>query len=154
MIRSMAEICVDSLADKKAPLDLSGAVAGPGSVNLEPRRGELHIGVCPCSGKPRFNSFCLRSLALRAQRSRETIQRPAVFRELFEVIAINLFRLCITSGLEERRAEGLPNRVIPFRRLEIQSLPLDLDCLLEVRYSSLRLSAAHCDLAHQRVHCY
>src|SRR5262245_25008334 len=97
--------------------------------------------------------FCcgrLSVLALRPERLCKSKQGPAVLGEALKVLAIHLLGLGMLSGLQQRGAEGVTNRVVPLGRFEVESGVLDLGRLPEVVSARVEVAATRGDFAGQR----
>src|SRR3982750_1083884 len=67
---------------------------------LVARSRQLHISRLPRGREPLLDCGGIGGLALCTQRRGQTIQRPAVFREVLEIVAVDLLRFGRTAGLE------------------------------------------------------
>jgi hypothetical protein len=105
-------------------------------ISLEPRRDQGHVRPRPGPLEAGVHGGCLLVLPLRAERLREPEQGPAVLGESAEILAIDPLGLGGLPRLQIRGAERVPDRVVPLRRLEVESRLLDLERLAEVAIPS------------------
>src|SRR6266566_3113221 len=83
------------------------------ALRLEARRSQLYFGVRPRFSKSLLHSAGFIILPLRSQCGGQTVKRPSILGEAFQIVAVYLLRFRVPTGLEECRTERLPHWVVP-----------------------------------------